>query len=266
MTKKNHSTLHLYFKYIAVCVKSAMQYRFSLILTIVARFILGFGEFFAIFFLFSGFTGLKGYTYGDIVLCFSVVQLSFALCETVSGGFKSFSGMVRRGEFDRLLVRPVSPALQVIGSKFDLGRLGPMITAVITLIIGLANTDVRWTPLRVFTLLLMIAGGFLLFTSLFIIEATFCFFVLGNVAVFNVLTYGAKTHGRYPFDVYGKGIFSFCTYLIPYTLFQYFPLQYLLGRTDNPLCILAPIGIAPFFGLCLLFWRFGLKKYRSSGS
>lgn len=258
--------IRLYLSYVSILLKSAMQYKFSLLLMAIARCIAAFGEFFGIFFLFSGFSGIQSYSYGDILLCFSTVQFSFALCECVSGGFKSVSGMVRSGEFDTVLIRPVSPALQIIASRFDLGRVGPMVTAIVTLILGIRSSHLVWTPLRILTLVLMTVGGFALFTALFIIEAACSFFVVGNVAIFNVLTYGAKTHGKYPFDIYGKGILTFCTFLIPYTLIQYYPLQYLLGRTQNPLCILAPFGVSLFLCLSLLFWRFGIRHYKSSGT
>ena len=45
------------------------------------------------YFLFSGFQEVKGYTYGEILLCFSVMQLSFSLAECCANGFKKFSGI-----------------------------------------------------------------------------------------------------------------------------------------------------------------------------
>lgn len=91
----NH--LKLYAKYASVCTQSVMQYKLSFLLMILGRFILAFNELIAIKFLFSGFTELKGYTYGDVLLCFSVVQLSFTFAELFGNGFKAFSGTVRRG-------------------------------------------------------------------------------------------------------------------------------------------------------------------------
>ena len=71
--------LKLYAKYASVCTQSVMQYKLSFLLMIIGRFILAFNELLAIKFLFSGFTELKGYTYGDVLLCFSVIQMSFTL-------------------------------------------------------------------------------------------------------------------------------------------------------------------------------------------
>lgn len=75
---KKISPFRLYLGYVSIILKSALKYRFSLVLTIFARFLVAFSEFFGIYFLFSGFAEMKGYSYGDILLCFSAVQLSFA--------------------------------------------------------------------------------------------------------------------------------------------------------------------------------------------
>ena len=97
---KIRETLKLYFKYASVCTQSVMEYKFSFLLMVIARFMIAFCELVAIQFLFSGFTQIKGYTYGDVLLCFSVIQMSFTFAELFGSGFKSFSGLVRGGGFD----------------------------------------------------------------------------------------------------------------------------------------------------------------------
>ena len=68
---------------------------------------------------------------GEVLLCFSVMQMSFACAECIARGFSVFSFIVNKGEFDRMLVRPVSPILQVLGTRFEIGRIGPMISAIV---------------------------------------------------------------------------------------------------------------------------------------
>lgn len=46
---------------------------------IAGRFLLAFNEFVAIKFLFSNLINIKGYSYGDVLLCFSIMQMSFTL-------------------------------------------------------------------------------------------------------------------------------------------------------------------------------------------
>ena len=38
------------------------------------------------------------------------------------------------------------------------------------------------------------------------------------------LYYNLCLRHKYPIDIYGKGLMRFCTYVIPYTLVQYYPL------------------------------------------
>ncbi len=82
--------MKLYFKYASVCTQSVMQYKLSFLLMIIARFIIAFCELIAIKFLFSGFAQIRGYTYGDILLCFSVIQMSFTFAELFGNGFHIF--------------------------------------------------------------------------------------------------------------------------------------------------------------------------------
>ncbi len=109
---------------------------------------------------------------------------------------------------------------------------------------GIAVSPVAWTTGRVMTVLFMLVGGTILFISFFWLRAAFTFFTLEGIEAFNILTYGAKEHGKYPIDIYGKKMLQICTYIIPYTLIQYYPLQYLLGRTDRWYYGLYPFGVA----------------------
>jgi len=112
----------------------------------------------------------------------------------------------------------------------------------------------------------MIACGSLIFYTLFCIRATFAFFATEGLDFMNALTYGGRDHGRYPFSIYGKEVLTFFTYVIPLALFQYYPLLYLLGMEESIFYMLTPLlgllFIIPGYG----FFRFGLRKYKSTGS
>ena len=259
-------SISLYIRYAAICVRSIMEYKLSFVLMIFGRCMIAFTEFLAIRFLFDGLTEIKGYTYGDVLLCFSVMHMAFTLAELFGNGFKVFSGIVKSGEFDRMLLRPCSPILQVMGTRFEIGRTGPLITSAITLCIGISKSQVDWNFLTAFTLAFMIIGATLLFIGLYMLGASFCFFTIEDTSILNALTYGAKEHGKYPIDVYGRGVLRFCTFVIPYTLVQYYPLQFLLGRSTNWVLGLCPVGVVVFLATCYGVWCLGLRNYKSCGS
>ena len=259
-------SISLYIRYAAVCVRSIMEYKLSFGLMIFGRCMIAFTEVLAIRFLFDGLTEIKGYTYGDVLLCFSVIHMSFTLSELIGNGFKTFSGIVKSGEFDRMLLRPCSPILQIMGTRFEIGRTGPLITATVTLCIGICESQVSWNFLMAMILVLMILGGTLLFIGLYMLGACFCFFTIEDTSILNALTYGAKEHGKYPIDVYGRGVLRFCTFVIPYTLVQYYPLQFLLGRSTSWLLGLCPVGVVVFLAICYGIWCAGVRNYKSCGS
>lgn len=82
----------------------------------------------------------------------------------------------------------------------------------------------------------------------------------------NIFTDGAREFGRYPFSIYGKHVLRILTYVIPMAWFQYYPFLFIIGRLEQPLWAFAPLLCLPFGIPALLFWRFGLSKYVSTGS
>lgn len=258
--------LRLYGHYMSLNIRSAMQHKASFFMQIAGQLITSFTTFLGLFFMFQRFHRVKGYTYSDVLLCFSIVLMQFSLAEMFARGFDAFSGMVRRGEFDRVLVRPRNEALQVLGSRFELTRIGRLIQAALVFAYGMATADVAWTAGRVMTVLSMLLGGTALFSGLFLIYAALCFFTVEGLEFMNVFTDGGMEYGKYPIDVYGRRMQRFATYVIPYTLVQYYPLQYLLGRSENGLYGLYPLGAPLFLAACYALWRVGVAHYTSTGS
>lgn len=266
MKQTIEDVLRLYVHYVSLSIRSAMQHKASFFLQIAGQLMTSFTTFLGIYFMFLRFQSIAGYTYSDVLLCFSIVLMQFSLAEMFARGFDTFSGMVRRGEFDRVLVRPRGEILQVLGSRFELTRIGRLIQATIVFAYGVTAANVNWTALRVLTVVNMLLGGTLLFSGLFLVYASFCFFTLEGLEFMNVFTDGGREYGKYPIDVYGKRMQQFATFVIPYTLVQVYPLQVLIGRSENWTYAFYPLIASVFLAACYAFWRFGVRRYTSSGS
>ena len=216
--------------------------------------------------MFQRFSKVEGFTYNEVLLCYAVILLEFSLAEMVARGFDTFSGMVRSGDFDRILVRPQNEIIQVLGSKFELTRIGRMLQAVIMFVYGIMKSDVVWTFPKICTIVFMLIGGTAVFWALFLIYAALCFFTLDGLEFMNVFTDGAREFGKYPIGIYGKKMLLFTTFVIPYALIQYYPLLYILGRRSSIIYMLLPLAACWFFIPALLLWKFGVRHYKSSGS
>lgn len=243
-----------------------MEYKLSFFLTVVGQFWVSFNVFLGIFFMFRRFHQVEGYTYSQCLFCFAAVLMSFSLAECVFRGFDGFAGIIRDGRFDRILVRPKSIVFQVLGTRMEFTRVGRMIQSIVIFGYAVPGSGIVWTPDKIFTVFAMILGGMAVFAGLFFIYAGLCFFTLEGLEFLNILTDGAREYGKYPIDVYGKKILKICTYIVPYALFQYYPLRYLLGMDSRPVCMVLPFAALLFLFPCYGIWRIGLRHYQSAGS
>ncbi len=259
-------TTKLYLHYISVTIQCMMQYKTSFLLTSIGQFLVSFNVFLGIFFMFQRFSKVEGFTYSEVLLCYAIILLEFALAEMTARGFDTFSGMVRSGEFDRILVRPQNEIVQVLGSKFELTRIGRIIQAVIMFAYGIMKSDAVWNFPKICTIVFMLIGGTAVFSALFLIYAALCFFTLDGLEFMNVFTDGAREFGKYPIGIYGKKILLFTTFIIPYALIQYYPILYILDRRSSILYMFLPLAACWFLIPAILLWKFGVRHYQSSGS
>lgn len=258
--------MQLYFKYLAVILKSRMQYKASFFMTAAGQFLTSFTAFLGVYFMFSRFHSVNGFAFSEVLICFSIVLMAFSVAECFVRGFDSFSGLIQSGELDRILVRPRNEMFQVLASKMEFTRVGRLIQAVLTFAYAVWASGVVWTFDKVITAVLMITGGIAVFSALFILNAGLCFFTIEGLEVMNIFTDGSREFGKYPLSIYGEGILKFFTYVIPIALFQYYPFLYLVGRSDNFGFIFLPLAGFVFIIPCCCFFKFGLGKYKSTGS
>lgn len=157
--KRIQEGIRLYMHYVSLNLRSEMQHKASFFLQIAGQLLTSMTTFLGITFMFMRFGQVAGYSYSDVLICFSIMLLQFSLSEMFVRGFDAFSSLVRKGEFDRVLVRPRSMVLQVLGAKFEFTRLGRLIQALIVFCYGVTASSIEWTVLRVLTLVSMLAGG-----------------------------------------------------------------------------------------------------------
>ncbi len=261
----------LYFRFIGARMRAQMQYKVSFIVDVISRFLVNGLELAAIFILFHQFSSLGGWSVGEVAFLYALVTISFAFHEVVAQSFEDFSLTVRQGEFDRILLRPITPLVQVLASDFQLKRLGRALTGVVALVLALARVDITWTLGKALYLPVVILSGVLLFAAIDLIGGTLCFWTIERTEVMNVFTYGGVFMSSYPLSIYQAWIRRTFTFLIPLAFVAYYPGLYFLGRTDplglpSYVSFLTPAVTLAFCAVALAFWEWGLRHYQSTGS
>ena len=271
MRPETMNALQLYSRYIAISVRGQMQYRASFLLQAFGHLAATAIEFFAIWSLFHRFGNLRGWSLPEVALLYGMVNLSFSLADATSRGFDAFGRMVKGGDFDRLLLRPRSTVLQLMGQELTLRRIGRFTQGVIVLVWALRHLPVEWTPLHAALLAAAILGGACFFFGLIVLQATAAFWTVESLEVFNAFTYGGVTAAQYPVTIYRGWFRRLFTTVIPLAAVNYFPALAILGRPDplgTPLLLqyLSPLLGLAFLLLALQVWKIGVRHYCSTGS
>lgn len=258
--------MKLYLHYLSIHFRSQMQYKTSFVMTILGQFVGSFSFLLSLLFLMNRFHTVKGFTTSEVLLCFGTVLMAFSLAETFFRGFDRFSATISQGQFDRILVRPRSEVLLTLCSQIDISRMGRFVQAALVFAWAIPNSGIEWTWDKILTLVFMVLSGTALFSGLFVIYASICFFTTEGLEFMNIFTDGGREFGSYPISVYGEKILKFFTFAVPLALVQYYPFLYLVGQAKAWWYAITPLGAWVFLVPCALLWKVGLRHYKSTGS
>ncbi len=263
--------LALYLRYASVSLRSQLQYRASAVMQSIGIFVITSSEFVAILALFDRFGQIRGWRLPEVALFYGMISISWALCDAIARGFETFGTIVKAGDFDRMLLRPRSTVLQLLGFELTIRRIGRLVQGLAVLSYAIASLDIAWSVPRVLLLAGGIASTICVFLGLCILQATSAFWTTDTSEVWNAFTYGGVTMSQYPLPIYRSWFRKLFTFGIPLGCGNYLPGIAILGRAD-PLGTpawaqwLAPLAGPVFLGVALVAFRLGTRYYRSTGS
>ncbi|MCK8059335.1 MULTISPECIES: ABC transporter permease [unclassified Fusibacter] len=262
----------LYIKLAGAKIASQMQYPLSFFMSAWGSFLASFIDVIGLYIIFERFSMIDGWKLPEICLLYGLLHMSFSVVEAVARGFDMFGNLIRTGQLDRFLVRPRSIILQVLGSEFKAANIGRFLQGAIPF--AYAVTSLGIVKLGQWGLLSMgILNAMIVYFALLLVQATFSFWAVESLEVMNAFTYGGLQMGQFPLSIYEKWFATFFTYIVPIAMTVYFPVLLVLNKVGDsyfgvakplamvstPFCILFLIG-------SLLFFRFGLSQYKSTGS
>jgi len=259
--------LRLYGRYVAVSWRAQMQYPGAFIATSLGAFATTITDFIGIWALFARFRQIDGWRFDEVALLYGVISVSFAISDALTRGFDVFgTHFVKTGDFDRLLVRPRSTVLQLLGYEFRATRIGRLAQGMVAWGVGVHLSGIDWTWSASATLLFAVLGGVALFSGILVLQATLAFWTVESLEIANTLTYGGVEAGQYPLDIYARWFRTFLTYIVPLASISYFPVASVLGRPVPSWAAFSPVFGFVFLGVALWVWRFGVRRYTSTGS
>jgi ABC-2 type transport system permease protein len=266
------NALALYGRYCVTSIRAQFSYAGMLATMTFGQFTITIIEFFGVWALFKRFDHIAGWTLPEVALFYGLVSATFAIGDTITRGFDVFGSVfVRTGAFDRLLLRPRSLTLQLLGYELRLTRVGRMAQGAGVFAWGAAVTHFAFTPAAVGILSFAVVGGVAMFSGLFVMQATLAFWTVESLEAVNIFTYGGEAAAQYPMNVYAGWFRNFLTFVVPVGCVTYLPMLAAMGRPDplgapHWILPLAPLAGFAFLAVALFIWRFGVRHYTSTGS
>lgn len=255
----------LYWRYVRANFLANLQYKgwpfqILMVLAHVATDPVG------VFLLFHRFGNVGEWTLERIMLIYAIAVTSFGLAETFSRGFDYFPWHIRTGEFDRILLRPRSTFVQIMGARFHIHRLARVFGGLFMITWSLARLEVNFTLLNLSQLVLALAGGYLVYTGVFIFSSAISFWTINALDWIYVFTNTSYQVAKTPMQYLPRWLKYSFTFLMPMLAFAYYPAAAVGGWGEAALGWIAfPAGMLFFVGSGLM-WRVGVKYYASTGS
>ena len=261
----------VYRRLVGARIRSDWQYRASFVFLLGSQVLVAGLDLAVIAVLFGRVDALAGWTALEVALLYGLGGVAFAVADLFASQAELAGRHIKAGTFDRFLLRPMSPLLQLSAGEFALRRAGRVLQPSVVLTVALAGTGIDWTPARVAMVPVTLAAGTVVFGAVWVLTASVAFWTVETQEFGNAFTYGGNHLVQYPIDVLGPWLRRLATFVVPLAFVAYFPAAYLLDKPD-PLgappetALLAPVVALVMALAARGVWSNAMRRYRSTGS
>lgn len=252
-------------------LRSEFQYRANVVTSIIGGLIYQLTGFLVVWIIVDRFVQLGGWTLPEITFLYGMRLTSHGIFYATMSQMFELDRVLINGEFDRFLVRPAPPLVQVLTRKLRVNCFGDLLGGVALLIAAGREVEVAWSPLAVLMLLAAVTGGALVEGAVQITLGSLSFRFLNTLQLRASVNEVFNIYGNYPFRIFPTLLAQVLTFALPVAFVAYLPASVILDRTDGLhvapwLAIAAPLVGVGLFLIALRIWNRQSRHYQSSGT
>ncbi len=257
----------LYKTFIVQQLKRLMEYRVDF-LTGATSFLIGqITNIVFISIIFSQIPHLQGFDYYEIIFIYGFSLVPKGIDHLFTDNlWKVAWFIVRKGNFDKYLTRPINPLVHVIMEELQFDALGELLTGIVLMVIASMKIGINYTFVNVALMFLAFVFGTVIYAAIKIAGASLALWIKSSGSILQVF-YMSSDFAKYPVTIYNGAIRNIITYIVPFAFTAYYPASYIL-RGNNPwFCFgVGSIIAIILLTLAIMLWNRGLKAYESAGS
>ena len=259
--------LRLHRIFVAQYMKNLMEYKVDF-LTGAISFLLG--QVIQIAFLsiiFSQIPNLIGWEFNEILFIYGFSLLPKGLDHLLFDNLWSVGYfIVRKGDFDKYLTRPINSLFYVIAEKFCVDAFGELLIGLVLVVYSVIQLrlTISWYMIPLFIIAVVFAT--LIYTAIKIATSAIAFWTKASGHITHMF-YMTNDFSKYPTTIYNKFVRIVITYIIPFAFTAFYPASYFLTG-ENPLFCIGGTVVASvvLFSIAVFIWNKGIKAYESAGS
>jgi ABC-2 type transport system permease protein len=247
------------------CLIRLFEFRSELIGWSVANLVQGLLIIYIVDLIFGQVHAVAGWTRDEALLVAIVQGMMISLLWFfVFPSLTFYSRLIRKGELDFFLTKPINPRFLLSFSRFEFDnyiRFG----VLAMIFISVVKSTVLLAVDRVAGFIFLTLLGLVIFYNLLFFIATFSFWLVRQFNILDVMD-SILDVGRYPTEVF-KGLSKILFfYVIPVAYIATFPVKALLGKATVSDYVIGIFLALALFGISQWFWNFALKRYSSASS
>ena len=258
---------YLYRRIMGQNLRAALEYQSDFLLSVGSAMLTqGLGLVF-LGVVFSLIPSINGWSFWQIVFIYASIFLTEGFASLFFEGTWRIGYLVNHGELDRILLRPVSPAVQLLSSAIGMNGIGNLLVGGVMVGEALTHVHMVWTPGKILFTVVLLLSGIVIRTSINFASNCSAFWVknAGNAVPFMV--HSISEFAKYPLTIYAPALQALIGIVVPYAFIGYVPAGYVFSTSGMAwiavLCPLVALYCAAVAGLIL---RTGLRQYESTGN
>lgn len=260
--------LRIYFKLIATQLRAHLEYRADFWIGIVGVALTHGAPLVFVWAVFLRVPSVGGWSSWEVTLLYGLAILPRGLAELFCDGSWAMRQLVNRGDFDRLLVRPLSPVVQSLTWIASIHGLGSIVLGGVVVLRAKSSLGLSWAWWEWAFLLCCLLGSVVLIGSVNLASNCIAFWEPSANSQFPYLIGHTSEFVKFPVPIYGRVVQVLVTWVLPFAFISYYPGSVLLDRPDANRWLgygspLAGLAVALVAGL---IWRRGLRRYQSTGN
>lgn len=253
--------------FIAQDLKRMMEYKIDFLTGAVSFLINQVINIAFLWIIFSQIPSLVGYSFEQIVFIYGFSLIPKAIDHLFCDNLWSIGYfIVRKGDFDKYLTRPINPLFHVLVEKFQVDAFGELLVGLLLIGSVIGQVDIQWSFLNILLLILVVPFAALIYTGIKTVTAALSFWIKRSGNVMH-MCYMCNDFAKYPTTIYNNVVRGVITFIIPFAFTAFYPASYFLTGENALFNIGGTVLISLLlFAVSVLVWNRGIRAYESAGS